>query len=141
MKTRAKRPSNYSWPVAPILPARRPYGAGRVNRYYTFKATLIGRPDACWQFVAAINEAAFVTSLNSIAGGQITLGRIDVYLLATAIIHRKARSLLKERCEGREVQFSPFELQEADEFPMGPAYDTGGLSIWLLDAAGAWLFL
>jgi hypothetical protein len=101
-------------------------------KYYTFTAA--GRDGARdqWFFAATIDEEALVTTLGYLLGSAAGLSRVDTYMMAISIIHRKAKDLLKTHTGAGEFRFSAFETREIEKSPGVPGYQAGGLAIWML---------
>ncbi len=105
-------------------------------KYYTFTATETVEPFYKWFLAAGIDEASFTGALSKLCGHEVSLERSNIHLLAVGIIYRKSKSLLAAHTEGKSFLFSSLDpLETADRFG-APAYETGGLSIWLLEPAG-----
>jgi len=101
-------------------------------KYYTFIATETAEPQNRWFFAVEIDEAVFTNTVRNLCGVQVPLDRIDTYLLAITIIHRKAKHLLKPCTAAEKFRFSTFETWEIEKSLGTPGYQAGGLAIWML---------
>ncbi len=101
--------------------------------YYTFTAIQTEQPHSEWSFVAGINEKSFTATLSSLCDDRVMLDRIDTYLLATCIIHQKAKSLLMARMASAHFHFAPFKALDAKPQFGTPDYQAGGLFIWFMN--------